>query len=234
MPNDLQLQNESQEGGRTIAAPAIFAAFPEHLQNELRHSAIRRTFAPGQIVQHRGDTAESFWIIDKGQVKLGRFGADGVMQALFIMGKNDSFGEMACLGHFPRVLDAEAVGDLEMLCVSEAAISAAIAASPEVARNLLRIVAVQLQEALDNLIVLRNLPAGNRLARQLLALAAGKTAPVTIAIRQQDLADLVGVSRMTIVSALAELEAAGLVARQYRQIVIPDPKALKAWMRRTD
>lgn len=182
-------------------------------------------------MQHRGDAADGFWIIEKGQVKLGHYAASGEMQALIILGPGDSFGELACLGYFPRVLDAEAIGSLEMLWVSDGVLSAAIASCPKVARELLRALSQQLQEALDNLIVFRNLSAPKRLAMRLLALGEGKPAPVKLSIRQQELAELVGVSRMTIASALAQLDELGLVSRHYRHLVINDAAALRRWMK---
>lgn len=191
----------------------------------------RREFRPNQFLQHRGDPADGFWVIKQGQVKLGHQDAQGVMHVLFILGPGDSFGELACLGQFARVLDAEALGQVEMLFVSENAFTDAIAHSPDIAREMLRILARQLQEALDNLLVFRNMPAPKRLAQRLLAFSAGREPPVKLSIRQQELAELVGVSRMTIASALAELEQRGFVTRHYGHIVVQKPLALRDWMR---
>lgn len=231
MPKTLQSATLPENTGRSIGAPALFASLPVSLQEELRRGSLRRSFSDGQLVQHRGDAADGFWIIEKGQVKLGHYAASGEMQALIILGPGDSFGELACLGYFPRVLDAEAIGSLEMLWVSEGVLSAAIASCPKVARELLRALSQQLQEALDNLIVFRNLSAPKRLAMRLLALGEGKPAPVKLGIRQQELAELVGVSRMTIASTLAQLDDLGLVSRHYRHLVINDPAALRRWMK---
>lgn len=231
MPKILQSSKSPENTGRSVGAPALFATLTESVQIELRKGSIRRSFADGQLVQHRGDVADGFWVIEKGQVKLGHYAASGEMQALIIIGAGDSFGELACLGHFPRVLDAEAIGALEMLWISEKVLSGVIASCPKVGRELLRALSVQLQETLDNLIVFRNMPAPKRLAMRLLALGEGKSAPVKLGIRQHELAELVGVSRMTIASTLAQLEELGLISRHYRHLVINDPAALRKWMR---
>ncbi len=231
MPKILQSPTSPENTGRSVGAPGLFASLPKPVQHDLRQGAIRRSFADGQLVQHRGDVADGFWVVEKGQVKLGHYAASGEMQALIIIGPGDSFGELACLGDFPRVLDAEAIGPLEMLWVSESVLSNVIASCPKVGRDLLRALSVQLQEALDNLIVFRNLPAPKRLAQRLLALTDDKPAPVKLGIRQQELAELVGVSRMTIASTLAQLEELGLVSRHYRHLVVNDPAALRKWMK---
>ncbi|MGH8336865.1 MAG: Crp/Fnr family transcriptional regulator, partial [Gammaproteobacteria bacterium] len=188
MPRSLQSQEGFENAGRSVGAPALFGSFPEGLRDELWKKAIRRSFTAGQFLQHRGDPADGFWIIDKGQVKLGHQDAQGNMHVLFILGPGDSFGELACLGHFSRVLDAEALGAVDMLFVSDGIFSTALAHSPEIAREMLKVLAQQLQEALDNLLVFRNMPAPKRLAQRLLAFAANREPPVKLSIRQQELA----------------------------------------------
>lgn len=231
MPKILQSQIPLENTGRSVGAPTLFDSLPRAIQQEFRRGAIRRAFKDGQLIWHRGDVAEGFWIIEKGQVKLGHHAASGEMQALIVLGPGDSFGELACLGQFPRVVDAEAVGALEMIWISDATLLATIAESPTISGAFIKALSQQLQEALDRLIVFRNMPAPKRLAQNLLALAEGKQAPVKLGIRQQELAELVGVSRMTIASALAQLEELGLVTRHYRHLVINDPKALRQWMK---
>lgn len=231
MPRILQSKNLPENTGRSIGAPALFASFPAEMQNELRKTATHRSFSNGQFLHHRGDPADGFWIVESGQVKCGHQDAQGDMHVLFILGPGDSFGELACLGQFDRVLDIEALGKTEMLFVSEKAFSAVLEQSPATARQMLKLLAKQLQEALDDLLVFRNMPAPKRLAQRLLALAAHREPPVKLSIRQQELAELIGVSRMTIASALAELEAQGLVTRRYGHLVVEDPSALRAWMK---
>jgi CRP/FNR family transcriptional regulator, cyclic AMP receptor protein len=231
MPRILQSKHLPENSGRSVGAPALFASFSADVQAELCHNAIRRSFAAGQFLHHRGDDADGFWIVESGQVKCGHQDAQGNMHVLFILGPGDSFGELACLGQFERVLDIEALGKVEMLWVSEKTLSEVIGRSPEISRQMLKILAKQLQEALDNLLVFRNMPAAKRLAQRLLAFAADRKPPVKLGIRQQELAELIGVSRMTIASALAELEKHGFVTRHYGHLVVEDPVALRRWMK---
>jgi CRP/FNR family cyclic AMP-dependent transcriptional regulator len=231
MSTTLQSDYQSENIGRSIDAPALFASFPEVLREELRSKATRRTFESGQFLHQRGDTAGGFWVIDKGQVKLGHQDKQGVMHVLFILGAGDSFGELACLGQFKRVLDAEALGRVDMLWISEKILSDIITSSTEISREMLKIMAKQLQEALDNLLVFRNMPAPKRLAQRLLAFVADREPPVTLGIKQQELAELIGVSRMTIASALSELENLRFVSRHYGHLVIENPDALRQWLK---
>jgi CRP/FNR family transcriptional regulator, cyclic AMP receptor protein len=230
MSTFIQSEASHENTGRTFNAQGMFNSVPGAVRDRLRASAVRRNFAPGQLIQNRGDILDGFWLIEKGQVKAGHYRDDGEMQVLLILGSGDSFGELACLGGYPRVTDAESLGKSELLWISDKDFSEAIASSPAIAREMLRAISVQLQEALDNLLVLRRLPASKRLARYLLALARGRAAPATLSIRHQELAELVGVSRMTIATTLTHLETLGLLERHYRKIILPDPDALRVWM----
>ncbi len=221
-----------ENSSRSISAPALFAAFPAALQAKLRGSAIRKSFRDGQFLYHRGDPADGLWLITKGQVKIGSYSELGDMQVIAIMGAGDSFGELACFGQFPRVVDAQAMGQVEGLWIAETHLTNAMAASPDITRELLRILATQLQEALNSMFLFRNMSAPQRLAQRLIALGEGMTAPIKLSIKQQELAELVGVSRMTIASSLAELEKARFIERHYRYLTIVDPEGLKAWMER--
>jgi CRP/FNR family transcriptional regulator, cyclic AMP receptor protein len=225
------LQSSVESTGSAVGTPSIFRALPADAQAQLRQSAIRYPYSDGAPVQYRGDHADGFYVIERGQVKLGHLNADGEMHTLVILGMGDSFGELACLSGFKRVVDAQAIGDTDILWVSNAALDNLLNASPGLARGLMAILAAQLQESLDLLIVFRKMPAGKRMAHALLAMAEGRAPPVALSLRHQDLAELIGVSRMTVSTILTELESLGLVARRYRTLSLPDPAALRRWMR---
>ena len=51
-----------------------------------------------------------------------------------------------------------------------------------------------------------------------------------VACRQRDLADLLGVSEVSVAGALKTLENAGLIKRHYRCISVPRMASLEAWL----
>jgi CRP/FNR family transcriptional regulator, cyclic AMP receptor protein len=205
----------------------MFGALPEALQKSLRQDAVVRNFNDGQLIHQRGDKSDGFWVIESGQVKMGRYQAEGDMRVFAILGAHDSFGEPACLGEFPRVADAVAIGPTRLLWIGEAALFEMLDRSPTAARAVLRVMSIQFQEALDALLVVRKMPPRTQLARVIATLCGKRPAPVTLVVRHEELAELVGVSRMTIGTLLTGLEADGLLSRGYRQLVVSDPKALR-------
>jgi CRP/FNR family transcriptional regulator, cyclic AMP receptor protein len=218
--------------GRTVRTQSIFGGLPGPVQSTLTTGARTVKFSDGQIVQHRGDPGNLFYVIKKGHVKLGQYDSNGEMKALVILGPGDSFGEMACLGNAPRVVDAEAAGDAELLSISEPIFSSVILSNPELCREVIKLLAVSLQESLDHLIVYRKMPAPLRLARSLILLCEGRNAPVKLAIRHQELAELVGVSRVSIAKTLDQLERLGLLKRGYGELIVTDTVGLKLWLKK--
>jgi CRP/FNR family transcriptional regulator, cyclic AMP receptor protein len=231
MPRSLQSATKVDSTMRSINVPSLFSTFSLSLRAELKRKAVRRVYQDGALIQHRGDHADGFYIVERGQVKIGHFNSEGEMQVLLLLGQNDSFGELACLGEFRRVVDAQSLGETEISWISDEAFLAALASDPLNAQQLIKLLASQLQESLDLLIVFRKMPAVRRLAQTLLAMAEGRAAPVQLSIRKQDLAELVGVSRMTITTALDVLEEKGFLTRFYRGIEISDLDAMRRWMR---
>ncbi|MFC4292291.1 Crp/Fnr family transcriptional regulator [Sphingorhabdus arenilitoris] len=233
MPTSLHSRNRPkfEATGRTIGSPILFRELPADIRTQLMKSAVMREFQDGQIIQQRGDPANGFWLIEKGQVKIGRFSKEGNLQVLLIFGEDDSFGELACLGGFSKVVDAVDVGKSRLKWVSERDFWDALANSPETMRHVMRTLAAQLQESLDNLVAIRKMPAKKQLARAIIALCGTRAAPVHLVVRQSELAELIGVSRMTISTVLTEMEEAQLIQRKYRGMTVADPAALRQWMR---
>lgn len=226
MQNTLHSGDIFSQAGRTLSAPSLFAAFPEELREPLLARARLRGFSPGQMIQYSGDAASGFWVIKSGQVKIGRFGEGGRFQLLALMREGDSYGELGVFSGQGRIVDAVALGACELYWVGQHELDEAIVSHPQLARELIRILSVQLQETLDTLILQRRMSAPQLLARALLALSRGASAERVANVTQDDLAELIGASRVTVSSALGKMEKEKLVKRRYRRIEILDIGAL--------
>jgi CRP/FNR family transcriptional regulator, cyclic AMP receptor protein len=231
MSTIVQSNLKTERTGSTIRTQSIFGGLPKSVRDELTNGARILKFSDGKIVQYRGDVSVNFYAIIKGQIKLGRYDEQGEMRAMIMLGEGDSFGEMACLGNFPRIADAEAVGDAELIEISEKKFAEALLASSALSREVMRLLSRQLQEAMDNLIIYQKLPAPLRLVRALLMMCEDRKSPIDLAIRHQELAELVGVSRMSIAKTLEQMEQLKFIERGYRQIKVTDLAGMKRWMK---
>lgn len=177
-----------------------------------------RRFSDGQFVQYQGDPGDAFWAVIEGNVLVGRYAEDGAFTAFAILGPGDLFGELAFFTGVPRQVDAIASGPARLIAIDRPLLRMLMTADIGWAELLLRSLGRQLAVALDIIDAERRLSTADRLARLLAAMAGDAPDGVTVRATQQQLADLLGVSRVTLGAALRELTARGLVARGYGHI----------------
>ncbi|MGQ7830068.1 Crp/Fnr family transcriptional regulator [Altererythrobacter sp. Z27] len=211
---------------RSLATPLLFSTLGAQVQDELRRSASRHRFAEGGIIQQRGDEARGFWLIERGSVAVGQFLPDGEFRATAVLGVGDSWGEIAMFAHRPRVVDAVARTPSELAFIRADHFERLLARDPAEMRSLLGALSAHLQDMVDLVTGIRQGSAQRRIAGLLANFARTTPAPVAVAITQQELGELLGLSRATVNSALRELEAAGCVSRSYGRIVIDQPDRL--------
>ena len=213
---------------RSLSSAMMFSVLAPALQARLRAAAAPRRFADGQLIQQRGDAARGFWLIEEGAVAAGQFRADGEFRQVALLGPGDSYGELALLAGRPRVVDAVARGPALLRHIDGPAFERGLAEDPAAMRALAGAMAAQLQEVLDVMAGIRRGTATMRTAGLLANLCGATEGTQRVAVTQQEIADLLGVTRATANGALRELEEAGLVVRGYRAIELRDVGALRS------
>lgn len=200
----------------------LFASLDAALQVHLiRHSAVRR-FADGQIIQQRGEKADGFWLIEEGSVMVGQFLPGGEFRAVAVLGSGDSYGELAVFAAKPRIVDAVSRGDSSIRFIAARPFLDALSNYPGSTRALLGALSEQLQDTLSQLAGLRRGTNPQRLAALLANMAVEAEGRTSVSVTQQELADLLGVTRATANAALRELHKRRLVERGYGAVSIPD------------
>ena len=102
-----------------------------------------------------------------------------------------------------------------------------LATHPSVMRDLLSAMSNQMQEMLNIIAGIRRGSALPRVAGLLVSLAGTDPAHNSVAITQSELAELLGLTRATVKSALGELQSWGALERSYGAIRIIDRGALE-------
>jgi CRP/FNR family transcriptional regulator, cyclic AMP receptor protein len=211
---------------RTYQFGDIFSTrLSRELVERLTKEGQRRRFADGVLFQQQGEDSNGFWLIETGQVKTCRHGSKGELTVFAVFGPGDIFGELAFFAGIARQVDALADGDVDAIWIGALLIKKLLATDPDFSFFLLQSMANQLRIALDRVEEQRNLSAAPRLARALADMVSRGATKVNCT--QQELSDLIGVSRVTTGQILARLERAGLIERGYGWISIPNPGLLK-------
>ncbi|MBX7541368.1 Crp/Fnr family transcriptional regulator [Qipengyuania sphaerica] len=211
---------------RSLVTPMLFSALESALQSHLLRLSQLRTFTDGQIIQQRGDPADGFWLIEEGAVRVGQFLPEGEFRAVALLGPGDSYGELAVFSGKPRIVDAISRGESRVRLVAARPFLDALGNYPASSRALLGALSEQLQDTLSILAGLRHGTNPARLAGLLATMAGDAPDEASVTITQQELADLLGVTRATANAALRDLEKRRLVKRGYGTIAIPDRDAL--------
>lgn len=207
---------------RSLATPMLFSALDPALKAHLLRHATLRSFADGQLIQQRGDRADGFWLIEEGAVTVGQFQPDGEFRAVALLGPGDSYGELAVFSGRPRIVDAVARGPCKLRLIAARSFLEVLGNYPSSTRALLGALSEQLQETLALLAGLRRGTNPARMAGLLATMAGELPGRATVKVTQQEVAELLGVTRATANAALGVLQQRKLIERGYGTIVIPD------------
>ncbi|MBU9762595.1 Crp/Fnr family transcriptional regulator [Mycobacterium sp. TNTM28] len=190
------------------------------------------TFRRGEVVFVEGEPGDTLYIITAGKVKIGRKSADGRDSLITLMGPSDMFGELAIFDPGPRTSSVTALTEVKAVVMTRTVLRSWIADRPEIAEQLLRVLARRLRRTNDNLSDLIFTDVPGRVAKQLLYLAQrfgtrdGNALRVDHELTQEEIAQLVGSSRETVNKALSDFAQRGWIRVQGRSILIDNAERL--------
>lgn len=188
-------------------------------------------FSDGGVIHQRGEKKPGLSIILSGAARIGNHATDGRYQLFALLGPGRVFGAQTLFADLPRTNDADAVGPTQIAQISRTEFQKLARIDRAVEAALMAELANRYQDILELLDDTRRLSVAARMAK-LLANLSSQAADnnVAVVITQNDLADLLGVTRLSTHKNLKKIEDRGLIARQYGEIRILDRKALLAFI----
>ena len=216
-----------------IARIPLFERMSPEEREELRGMMSQTTLRRGEVLFNEGDSGDRLYILLTGKVKLGHTSVDGRENLLAVLGPGEVVGELTLFDPGPRSTTATAVATTELLALEHNQIMGFLASHTQLAKDMLRALAVRLRRtniALADL-VFSDVPG--RVAKALLDLAERFGAPTEDGIHvphdltQEELAQLVGASRETINKSLAEFVSRGWIRLEGRAVTLIDVERLK-------
>jgi CRP/FNR family cyclic AMP-dependent transcriptional regulator len=186
----------------------------------------------GRVVFNEGEAGDSLYIVLSGKIKLGRRAADGRQNLVSIMGPSDMLGELSLFDPGPRTATATAVTDSRLARLKKSSLRPWLSNRPEIAEQLLRVLARRLRRTNDALADLIFTDVPGRVAKNLLQMAGrfgtrdGGVLRVTHDLTQEELAQLVGASRETVNKALADFASRAWLRLDGKSVIILDPERL--------
>jgi CRP/FNR family cyclic AMP-dependent transcriptional regulator len=212
-----------------LAEVPLLAPVDEHRRQRLWDCSVERIVEAGEVIRLQDEPADQLLVLLSGSV---------VASSAAVSGRTLRLGEF----HAPCVLDKIAVIDGNGHSATYAAIDRCVLRAiprrrfvelvddlPAVRRHVIRVLAEQVRGQQRRLLAVTAPRADSRLASWLLEQAAARSSlAVALPHRQQDLAEILGVTRVTVSRVLAELGQRGLIRRRGREVEIAAPELLAA------
>jgi CRP/FNR family transcriptional regulator len=192
---------------------------------ELSGLAVERCFLSGESIFWEEDTADWFYIVAVGQVKVLKHTSGGKEFVIAFFGPGEMFGEVAVFQNEPYPASAQVTVETKVLGIRGEDFLAFLSRRPRVALRIINVLGNRLKEAQSRLRDFAGERVEQRLARILLMLAAkfGSTLPFT----RQELANMAGTTIETAIRVMSHLKDAGIVRSTRGKITILDEGKLK-------
>jgi CRP/FNR family transcriptional regulator, cyclic AMP receptor protein len=215
-----------------LARAGLFQGVAPEAAEALAATLTYGDFTRGEHVFDEGEQGDSLYIVLSGKVKIGRRAADGRENMLSVMGPSDMFGELSLFDPGPRTATAVVLTEARLASLAHASLRPWIKDRPEIAEQLLRVLARRLRRTNDALADLIFTDVPGRVAKALLELAHRFGTPEGDGVRvhhdltQEELAQLVGASRETVNKALADFASRGWMRVDSRAVTLLDRERL--------
>ena len=198
----------------------------EQLSRYAKHTMLKR----GATIFSKGDPGNSLYAVITGTVKISISSPDGRNAILNLIGAGELFGEMAVLDGQDRSADATANTNCEIYVIDRRDFLPFVRSQPALSMKFIELLCARIRWTSDQVeqVILQDLPG--RVASALLGLTEKrKLEPEsrTIAITQQEISEMVGMTRESINKQLRAWAARNWVRLEHGAIVVLDAASLR-------
>lgn len=185
-----------------------------------------------QILFAAGDKTQAIYFIEKGRVRLSREVDNGKEILLALFGAGDMIADAIWESGYHECT-AETLEDSKFYEIGEEVFQELLRTNPEFAGRIIQIAGSRLKQAEARMedLVFRQVPG--RVARLLITLSESYGKVTTNGIRvdfrltHQDIADLVGSSRVTVTQVLNKFKTSGWIDIEGKRVTIHNSEALE-------
>jgi len=206
---------------------SVFSAATPELLAAVERAAVGVTAPEGMVLFSQGDAADSFYIVDDGEIEISVTSRGGRKLTLEIMTRGEIFGE---IGLFAGTRTATATVSVaaRLRRVRRGDLMASIRDEPALALQFIDMLCARLRVVGRMLEERTFLPLPTRIAGRLLHLDRKVgSAEGVIAVSQADLADFAGATREAVAKTLAGWRARGWIDLRRGAVRIIDRDALE-------
>jgi len=209
----------------------IFCDLSAEAFDQLCRYAKHNTLKRGATIFSKGDPGNSLVAVISGTIKISISSPDGRSAILNLIGPGEIFGEVALLDGHARTADATANTNCEIFVIDRREFLPFVRSQPELAMKFIELLCLRLRWTSDQVeqVILQDLPG--RLASALIRLTerhGPSEGGLTIAVTQQEISEMVGMTRESINKQLRAWAGRKWVRLEHGAIVVLDVESLQA------
>ena len=232
MTEEKKASGRAAGGGKlsVLRQHPIFRELEPDALDQLCRYAKPTSLKRGATIFSKGDPGSSLYAVISGTVKISVSSPDGRNAILNLIGPGEIFGEVAVLDGGERTADATASTNCEILVIDRRKFLPFVKQQPVLAMKFIELLCDRLRWTSDQVeqVILQDLP--RRLASALLGLTEKRKldpSSRTIAITQQEISEMVGMTRESINKQLRSWAARDWVRLEHGAIVLLNPEPLR-------
>jgi CRP-like cAMP-binding protein len=219
---------------RYLAVQPLFAALDPAERERLAEGCSVHKYGRGDTVFRVGEPCNGFHVVIYGQVKLFALSPAGQEKVIEIIGPNHSFAEALVFTDRPYVVNAQALADTMLLTVAKDVVRREIERDPRLAMRMLAGLSMRLHGLINDVQAYALHSGVQRVIGYLLRDRAADDAPgaevvVSLPVSKATVASRLSLTPEYFSRVLHELEAAGLIEIDKRDIRILDPQKLASY-----
>lgn len=210
----------------------MFAGLPPVALDRFLQNARARRYSRNADVFTQGETAEHFFLLLDGHIRVVRTSPDGEQVIPRYINSGEMFGIAVAMGRTTYPATAQAAVDCVAIVWPNQEWKELSVQYPSFAANTLGVVGARLQETQDRVVELSTKQVEQRIAYAVLRLAnqSGRQTDdgieIDFPITRQDIAEMTGTTLHTVSRLLSSWENAGFVRGGRQKVTVTDPHAL--------
>ncbi len=211
---------------------SVFENLPEEDVSALMANATTHVYKKGQLIFHEGASPTGIYFVKKGKIKKYKTDKDGREQIFYVCNTGELLGYHALLCEERYPDSASTLEDSQITFIPKEDFLNAISQSPILSKRLLKALSHEFGVLVNGIASFAQKSVRERLALSLLILKGKfksdvpKGKPVEIILSRNDLANIVGTAKETLVRLLHDFKEEGLIETEGKKIRILNPKKL--------
>ncbi len=227
-----RLNKMVEERKKCLKDLTVFSKLNDDEIQLICESGYEKVYDKNEIIFFESDNFKKLYLLVQGRVKLSMLSPNGKEKVLTILQPGDILGEISFFDHDPHPLTAEAVERAQLMIIPWNNLESIINERPGLALRIIEGLAKKARLLTSQVRELVFQDAAGRLASLLIrfsedfGIEVDKGVMIDIVLTHQEIANLLGTSRVTVTKLINNFIDDGVIEMEHRKIIVIDQEGL--------